>query len=183
MDGRTWTVYEFHMPSRFEDDFPAENGWNVRVRHDDSENDYRLESTENEIGISTDEDGSEWLKFGIDSYGDVSYIQVEQEVMRLAVGWTPEEPVKISYSYSVDSVFFGFEWTVFVVWPCAPLPQLSGAELPINQNSRTALWCPAVLQPCSSSHPYRTCWMMACHGFEPIRRRLSLVKDGCSVKP
>lgn len=121
MDGRTWTVYEFHMPSRFEDDFPAENGWNVRVRHDDSENDYRLESTEHEIGISTDEDGSEWLKFGIDSYGDVSYIQVEQEVMRLAVGWTPEEPVKISYSYSVDSVFFGFEWTVFVVWPVCTL--------------------------------------------------------------
>ena len=108
------------MPSRFSDDFPADNGWDIRVRHDDSEKDYYLDSIEDEVGISTDEDGSEWLKFGSSYYDHVSYIQVEDEVIRLAVGWTPEEPVKVSYSYTVDNVFFGFEWTVFVVWPvCA----------------------------------------------------------------
>ena len=121
MDGRTWTVYEFHMPPRFEDDFPADNGWNVRVRHDDSEKDYRIDSIDDGNGIGTDDDGSEWLRFGIAQGSEIRFIQVEDEVMRLAIGWTPEEPVKVSYSYTVDNVFFGFEWTVFVVWPVSTL--------------------------------------------------------------
>ena len=117
MDGRTWTVYEFHMPSRFEDDFPADNGWRVKIRYDDSDNDYRIDSTEDDSGIIIDEDGSEWLSFSSDVYDQTLHIQVEEEVMRLAVGWTPDKPVKVSYSYTVDSVFFGFQWTVFLVWP------------------------------------------------------------------
>ena len=154
MDGQRWTVYEFHNSNKFEEDFPADNGWRLRVRHDDSENDYRLESADNLIGRSSDEGGSEWLRFGSDHYGDVSYIQVEDEVIRLAVGWTPEESrenlvnsytVGLGSCNSLDLIrifIFGFQWTVFVVWPVCAFVQsfsLSGAVLPIDQNLPTAL--------------------------------------------
>ncbi len=118
IDGQSHDVYEFDMPSRFQDEFPAENGWNMRIRHDFSEYDYRIRSEE-DSGTGIDNDGSVWLEFE-DAYDGPMYIQVEDDIIRLALSYSAYEPVKISYSYTPDAIFFAFEWTVCLVWPvCA----------------------------------------------------------------
>ena len=126
-DGRTHDVYEFQMPSRFQNEFPADN-WRLKIRHDVSDEDYRLYSEDDygylDFAIIDDDDGSTWMKFDTSREYDMRYVylQVEEDegVIRLAISPNVNEPTKVSYSYDVENIFFAFEWTVFVVWPiCA----------------------------------------------------------------
>ena len=124
-DGRTYEVYEFQMPSRFQNEFPADN-WRLKIRHDVSDEDYRLYSEDDDgyrdFAIIDDDDDSAWMKFDTRRDYDMRYVylQVEEEVIRLAISPSGNEPTKVSYSYDVENIFFAFQWTVFVVWPiCA----------------------------------------------------------------
>ena len=124
-DGMTHEVYEFQMPSRFQNEFPADN-WRLKIRHDVSDEDYRLYSEDDygyrDFAIIDDDDDSTWMKFDTRRDYDMRYVylQVEEEVIRLAISPSVNEPTKVSYSYDVENIFFAFQWTVFVVWPiCA----------------------------------------------------------------
>ena len=106
------------MPSRFQNEFPADN-WRLKIRHDLSDEDYRLYSEDDDgyrdFAIIDDDDDSAWMKFDTRRDYDMRYVylQVEEEVIRLAISPSGNEPTKVSYSYDVENIFFAFQWTVF----------------------------------------------------------------------
>ena len=121
INGDTYVVHEFQMPSEFQNDYPSNNYWRVSVY-------FGIFGEENKFSEDTrylhdsvaDNSGSIWNKTEGDHRYD-TYLQVNGDKIRIASLTDTPVPSKVAYYWEADRTTTDlFSFTLYI-WPISTI--------------------------------------------------------------
>ena len=122
INGDTYVVHEFQMPSEFQNDYPSHNYWRVTVYFETfgGEREFTEETRYQHGGPDPDNSGSMWNKTEGGGKDD-TYVQVNGDKIRIASLTDTPVPSKVAYYWEADRTTTDlFSFTLYI-WPISTI--------------------------------------------------------------